>query len=94
MGKNEIITNVSNKTGYSKTDCEKIVDAFSESISEALVNGEKVIIKGFMSFEITERPERKGRNPKTGELTTFPPVKSVNCKIAQAIKDKINDKEK
>lgn len=92
MGRNEIVTNISQKTGISKVDCEKVIDAFSESVTECLVSGDKVILKGFMSMEVTERPERSGRNPKTGQVTTFPAVKSVKCKVAKAIKDAVNEK--
>lgn len=92
MGRSELVTNISQKTGLSKVDCERVIDAFAESVTESLVNGSKVILKGFMSMEITERPERSGRNPKTGEITTFPAVKSVKCKVAKAIKDAVNNK--
>lgn len=92
MGRSELVTNISQKTGLSKVDCERVIDAFAESVTESLVNSNKVILKGFMSMEITERPERSGRNPKTGEITTFPAVKSVKCKVAKAIKDAVNNK--
>ncbi len=87
MGRNEVITSMSDKSGLSKTDCEKALDAFAESISDFLADGEKILLKGFMSFEIKERAERKGRNPKTGEVSTFPAAKTVKCKISKAIKD-------
>lgn len=92
MGKNDIVTNMSAKTGLTKIDCEKAIDALAETITESLVGGEKVLIKGFMSIEVNERGERKGRNPKTGDVTTYPATKSVKCRIAQAIKDAVNEK--
>lgn len=92
MGRNEVITSMSEKTGFTKVDCEKMLDAMSETVTESLVNGDKVLLKGFMSFEVLERAERKGRNPKTGEVSTFPASKSVKCKVSQAIKDAVNAK--
>lgn len=92
MGKNEILTNIANNTGLSKSSCELVIDNFAEEIKKSLIKGDKIMIKGFMSFEITERPERKGRNPQTKEVVTFPAVKSVKCKLSKAIKEAINEK--
>jgi len=92
MGRNELITNISQKTGITKVDCEKMLDAFTDTVKDSLVNGDKIIIKGFMSMEVTERAERSGRNPKTGKVDIFPAVKTVKCKIAKAIKDAVNEK--
>jgi DNA-binding protein HU-beta len=93
MGRSELITNISQKTGMTKADCERMLDAFSDTVKESLVNGEKIIIKGFMSMEVAERAERSGRNPKTGKIDIFPAVKTVKCKIAKAIKDAVNEKQ-
>ena len=92
MGRNELITNISQKTGITKVDCEKMLDAFTDTVKDSLVNGDKIIIKGFMSMEVTERAERSGRNPKPGKVDIFPAVKTVKCKIAKAIKDAVNEK--
>lgn len=92
MGRNELITNISQKTGITKVDCEKMLEAFADSVKEALIDGDKIIIKGFMSMEVAERAERSGRNPKTGKVDIFPAVKTVKCKIAKAIKDAVNEK--
>lgn len=92
MGKNELITNISKNTGISKTSCEAVIDEFAEEIKKSLIAGNKVMIKGFMSIEITERPEREGRNPQTGKVVTFPAVKSVKCKVSKAIRDAVNEK--
>ncbi len=92
MGKNEIIEEMSQETGMTKADCEKAIDSFAGIFKKSLADGEKILIKGFMSAEVVERPERKGRNPKTGEVSTFPATKSVKCKISQAIKDAVNEK--
>lgn len=90
MTKSNIITKISDRMGLPKTTCESVIDIFADEVKNCLVNGDKLIIKGFMSFEVSERPERDGRNPKTGEISTFPAVKSVKCKISKAIRDAIN----
>lgn len=92
MTKSDIINNIAEKTGLPKSSCESVIDVFADEVKDCLVNGDKLIIKGFIGFEVSERPEREGRNPKTGEVITFPAVKSVKCKISKAIKDAINGK--
>lgn len=90
MTKNELITNVADKTGLPRASCEIVIDTFTNEIQDCLVNGDKIILKGFMSFEVTERPEREGRNPKTGDVTTFPAVKSIKCRASRAMKEAVN----
>lgn len=90
MTKSDIIDNIANKTKISKTNCEAVIDAFLDGVKNYLISGEKITIKGFMSFETGERNERSGRNPKTGEIITFPAIKTVKCKVSKAIKDAIN----
>lgn len=92
MGKNELLSDISNKCGMTKADCEKVIDAFAESVTESLIDGKKIVIKGFMIFEVSERKERKARNPKTGKVDIFPSTKSIKCKISQTIKDAVNER--
>lgn len=92
MRKNELIENIAKNTGISKTSCEAVIDSFADEIKTALIAGDKVMLKGFMSMEITERPEREGRNPQTGNIVKFPSVKSVKCRVSKAIRDAINGK--
>lgn len=92
MGKTELIKKISQRTGYTRDVCEAAVDALIEEIKEALVDGENVMIKGFMSFELGTMKERVGRNPHTGEMIAFPAVRKVNCKLSRAIKDAVSGK--
>lgn len=92
MTKSDIINKISGRSGLTKTVCESVIDIFADEVKKCLVDGDKLIIKGFIGFEVSERPEREGRNPKTGEVITFPAVKSVKCKISKAIKDAVNGK--
>lgn len=90
MGKSEIIANIASDTGLSKAECERVVDSFAKYLTEALKTDGKVMIKNFMSAEVSERKERSGRNPKTGNVETFASVKTVKCKMSQGIRDAIN----
>ena len=67
MNKTELIAAVAAKTGLTKKDAEKVVNATIESITESLVKGDKVNVSGFGIFEVKAREARVGRNPRTKE---------------------------
>lgn len=97
MGRNEIIKQLAeriygNTTSKDLQECASFCDALVDIFTDALVNDKRIIWKGFLSAEVAERAERKGRNPQTDEVVTFPAVKTVNCKISKQIKDAINNR--
>ena len=69
-----------------KKDTEKVVNAMTETICDALKEGEKVQIVGFGSFEVRERAPRIGRNPRTKEEVTIPASKAVQFKSGKVLK--------
>ena len=85
MNKAELIAAVVEKSGMSKADSEKAVNAAFEAITEALAKGDKVKLIGFGSFEVRERAPRTGRNPKTGEIVEIPALKAVAFKPGYAL---------
>ncbi len=90
MNKTELIAAVAEKAEISKKDAEKVVKAFTDVVAEELVKGGKVQVVGFGTFEISERPAREGRNPKTGETMTIAASKSPKFKAGKALKDMVN----
>ncbi len=66
MNKKELIDSIAQKTGVKKVEAEKVLSAYEATILETLKKGERVTIVGFGTFTVSERKERKGRNPKTG----------------------------
>lgn len=89
MNKTELITAVAEKTGMSKKDSEKAVNAAFDSITEALVAGDKVQLVGFGAFEVKERGARTGRNPKTKEEIQIPASRVASFKVGKALKDAV-----
>ena len=79
-----------NKTEISKNDAEKAVKAFTDAVAEELAKGGKVQLVGFGNFEVSERPAREGRNPRTGETMTIAASKTPKFKPGKALKDEIN----
>lgn len=76
--------------GVTIKDTTVFVDAVFKVITDALVAGEKINIAGFGSFEIAERVERMGRNPKTGEEILIPSSKAIKFKASKNLKDSVN----
>ena len=89
MNKTELIAAVAEKTGLSKKDSDAAVAAVVDSITESLVNGEKVQLVGFGSFEVKNRSARMGRNPHTKEQIEIPAAKVPVFKAGKALKDTV-----
>ena len=90
MNKTELIAAVAEKAELSKKDAEKAVKAFTDVVSEELVNGGKIQVVGFGTFEVSERAAREGRNPKSGEVMNIPASKTPKFKAGKALKDMVN----
>lgn len=89
MNKVELIGAVASKSEFSKKDVEKVINAFTNVVADALVDGDKVQLVGFGTFEVVERAERQGRNPATGEAMTIAASKSPKFKAGKALKDAV-----
>lgn len=80
MNKTEFINAVAEKSGLSKVDAKKAVEAFVETVSSELKEGGKEALLGFGSFSVAEKSARKGVNPKTKQPIEIPARKSVKFK--------------
>ena len=92
MNKTELIAAVAEQAELSKKDAEKALKAFVDIVGEELKKGEKVQMVGFGTFEVSERPERAGRNPQTGEVMQIAASKTPKFKAGKALKDLVNVK--
>ena len=89
MNKTELIAAIAEKTNLTKKDSELALAAALEAITEALVEGDKVQLIGFGSFEIKNREAREARNPRTGETIKVAASKAPVFKAGTALKDKV-----
>ena len=89
MNKAELVAAVAEKTGLSKKDSEKAVNAAFDAISETLVEGGKIQLVGFGSFETKARNARVGRNPRTKEEIEIPASRIPTFKAGKALKDAV-----
>ena len=90
MNKTQLIAAVAEAASISKKDAETDVSAVIASITNSLAAGEKVQIAGFGTFEVRERGERVGRDPRTSEEITIPASKAPAFKAGRALKDSVN----
>lgn len=81
MTKKDFCKLYSDKTGVTQRDATIYVDAFRDTLAEALLKDGTVRLKNFISVELVDVPEREGRNPRTGELLTIPDHKRVKIKV-------------
>lgn len=91
MNKTELIAAVAEQAGLSRKDAEAAVKAFTDVVSEALKEGDKIQLVGFGTFEVSERAAREGRNPKTGESMKIEACKTPKFKAGKALKDMVNE---
>lgn len=90
MNKSQLIDSISIKTEISKKDVEKVINAFTSVVTNTLVDGDKVTITGFGTFEVVERAERQGRNPATNEPLLIRASKSPKFKASKTLKSIVN----
>lgn len=87
MNKTELIASVAQSAGLTKKDTDRVISAAIDAITAALVQGEKVQISGFGTFETKEREARVGRNPHTREAIEIPATRVPGFKPSKALKD-------
>lgn len=90
MNKNEFIRKYADKQGVTIKDAEQSFNALIETLTDCLKSGEYVHISGFATFEIKEKAEREGVNPKTNEKITIKACKAPAVKFSKAFKDSFN----
>ena len=93
MNKAELVANMAEKAGLTKKDAEAALNSFMKSVEEALVEGDKVQLVGFGTFDVRERKARQGRNPRNPEqIIDIPASKAPVFKAGKALKDVVNVK--
>ena len=89
MNKTELIATVAEKAELSKKDSEKAVAAVCDAITESLKAGDKVALVGFGTFDVKDRPERTGKNPRTGEPVAIAATRVPTFKAGKGLKDAV-----
>ena len=86
MTRAELVVSVADKVGLNRRDADKVVSAVFDAIKGALVEGDKVQLTGFGTFEVREKAAREGRNPRTGATIAVPASKAPAFKAGASLK--------
>ena len=90
MNKTELVAAIAEQAGLNRTQAEAALKAFTAAVTSELAAGNKVQLVGFGTFEISERPAREGRNPRTGETMKIEAARTPKFKAGKALKDAVN----
>jgi integration host factor subunit alpha len=77
------------KLGLNKREAKEVVESFFEEIRTALESGEQVKLSGFGNFDLREKKQRPGRNPKTGEEIPITARRVVTFRPGQKLKSRV-----
>jgi len=89
LTKADIAEHLFESLGLSKRDAKDIVESFFEEIRQALETGEQVKISGFGNFDLRDKNQRPGRNPKTGEDIPISARRVVTFRPGQKLKSRV-----
>jgi DNA-binding protein HU-beta len=90
VNKSDVIQDVAGVSGVSKSDVEKVIDAFFDTVRTAAGNGDRVAWPSFGSFSVTQRQARTGRNPRTGEPVPIAASKALKFSASSSLKTALN----
>ena len=90
MNKAELIGSIAEKSGLSKAEAGRALEAFVASVTEALADGDRISLVGFGTWSVGERGARTGRNPRTGEEIQIAAKKVVKFKPGASLSDAVN----
>lgn len=86
LTKADMVERLFEELGLNKREAKDLVEMFFEEIRNALVRGEEVKISGFGNFQLRDKNERPGRNPKTGEMVPVTARRVVTFRAGQKLK--------
>lgn len=84
---------LSERTMLNRREAKLMVEQFFDEISQALANGEQVKLSGFGNFELRDKKERPGRNPKTKEDIPIPARRVVTFRAGQKFRQRVGEKQ-
>jgi len=90
MNKSELVESLANKKNLTYKKSEEIINLIFDSMTEALVDGGRIEIRGFGSFVVKDYKAYMGRNPKTGEVIQVHPKKLPFFKVGKELRERVN----
>lgn len=90
MTKSKLIDTIAKKIGLPRNKTEQLTDCVFDMLEKSLVNGQRIEIRGFGSFEVRNYDPYKGRNPRTGSVVHVKAKKLPFFKVGKELKERIN----
>lgn len=90
MTKTDLIAKIAEKSDLTKANAERAMDAFLDTVTEALVQEGKITLTGFGTFEARKMAARTGRNPRTGAAIKVAAKRRVLFSPGKRLKDAVN----
>lgn len=91
LTKAEMAERLFHEVGLNKREAKEFVDAFFDAMREALEQGQQVKLSGFGNFDLRQKNQRPGRNPKTGEEIPISARRVVTFHASQKLKSQIEE---
>lgn len=89
MNKTELVSAIADASGESKSAVSSVLDAFEATVTDAVAEGDKVSLPGFLTFERGHRAARQGKNPQTGEPLQISAANVAKVKVGSKFKEKV-----
>ncbi len=91
MTRSDLVEDLANRFGQlTQRDAEYAVKTILDAVSDALVRGHRIEIRGFGSFSVNRRPSRMGRNPRSGESVAIPEKRVPHFKPGKALREAVD----
>ncbi|MEO6699756.1 MAG: integration host factor subunit alpha [Paraperlucidibaca sp.] len=91
LTKADMVDRLFDELGLNKREAKELVEQFFEEVSQALVDGRFVKLSGFGNFELRDKRQRPGRNPKTGEEIPISARRVVTFRPGQKLKQRVDE---
>lgn len=91
MTRSDLVEELANRFGQlTHRDAEFAVKTILDAVSDAMVRGHRIEIRGFGSFSVNRRPPRMGRNPRSGESVAIPEKRVPHFKPGKALRESVD----
>ncbi len=89
LTKADMAQSLFNAIGLNKKEARELVDLFFQELEASLADGEQIRLSGFGNFDLRDKKERPGRNPKTGEKVQIPARRVVTFRAGQKLRARV-----
>ncbi|MFC3908147.1 HU family DNA-binding protein [Legionella dresdenensis] len=91
MNKSELVDAIASGSGITKAEASRVIGVFTQAITDALKNGDQVVLPGFGSFSTGNRSARTGRNPQTGKTIQIKASRVAKFKAGKSLKEAVQE---